>query len=596
MDDKRVNFAISADDKTRAAFSSVQSGLRGLSGGVSAMTAAIGALAGTAGLATIASQFVQVNMEAQKLRASLTTVTGGTQSAAAAFEMLSRFAATTPFQLSEVTSAFIKMQALGLNPTEDTLRSFGNTASAMGKSLEQFVEAVADAATGEFERLKEFGIKAKSEGENVTFTFQGVSTTVRKSAEEISSYLEQIGNNQFAGAMEQQMKTLGGAVSNLSDSWFRLMDAFGQTGAVDLAAEGVNGLTGAIDRLRKAIRPTVDEELADLKDELRSINEQIATAKLSGGLAFLWGDLEGRKAEIQGKLGELQWAKGAAANLPPGMLEDIMRDDARLGGKTPAGSTAGKAKKTQQQDYLERLAIDTASFNADEFDQQRRDLRSPAFATANFAEELFAQEIMLFEMRQQLAMDTAAFNQEMFDQEIALQQGRIEWENRVTQSKFANAEMAFNILAAVAGKSKAAAIAGIALQKGLAMAEIFVSTQAAAAAALAPPPLGLGPVIGAPLAAAVEAQGYIRMALVAASGLAQAAQVSSGSQGESLTSGMGTYGAPYVTQPSQQQPQQQALTIVVQGNVIGEEAWVENNLIPAINAAYSRNVTLEFAR
>ena len=47
-----------------------------------------------------------------------------------------------------------------------------NTASAMGKIVEQFVEAVADASTGEFERLKEFGIKASSEGDRQPLRFR----------------------------------------------------------------------------------------------------------------------------------------------------------------------------------------------------------------------------------------------------------------------------------------------------------------------------------------------------------------------------------------------------------------------------------------
>jgi hypothetical protein len=73
---------------------------------------------------------------------------------------LTEFASTTPFQLDTVVESFIKMQALGLNPTEDALRSFGNTSAAMGKDLMQFIEAVADASVGEFERLKEFGVKS----------------------------------------------------------------------------------------------------------------------------------------------------------------------------------------------------------------------------------------------------------------------------------------------------------------------------------------------------------------------------------------------------------------------------------------------------
>ena len=43
----------------------------------------------------------------------------------------------------------------------------------MGKDITQMIEAVADAATGEFERLKEFGIKAWVE------EYQEVKTLVR---------------------------------------------------------------------------------------------------------------------------------------------------------------------------------------------------------------------------------------------------------------------------------------------------------------------------------------------------------------------------------------------------------------------------------
>ena len=41
------------------------------------------------------------------------------------------------------------------------------------QNLDQFIEAIADATTFEFERLKEFGIKSKQIGDDVQFTFRG---------------------------------------------------------------------------------------------------------------------------------------------------------------------------------------------------------------------------------------------------------------------------------------------------------------------------------------------------------------------------------------------------------------------------------------
>lgn len=41
----------------------------------------------------------------------------------------------------------------------------------MGKDLGQAVEAIADAVNGENERLKEFGIRSKKQGETFTYTY-----------------------------------------------------------------------------------------------------------------------------------------------------------------------------------------------------------------------------------------------------------------------------------------------------------------------------------------------------------------------------------------------------------------------------------------
>ncbi|MDA0780678.1 MAG: tape measure protein [Rickettsiales bacterium] len=194
----------------------------------------------------------------EKLEASLITVTGSSEKAAKEFEKLQDFASTTPFQLAEVVDSFIKMKALGLDPSEKALNSYGNTASAMGKGLNQMIEAVADASTGEFERLKEFGIKAKQEGDNVTFTFQGVSTTIRKNADEISSYLQSIGDNQFAGAMERQADTLNVALSNMNDSFDKLIKAIGDAGLTNLLINSADAMKELADNTRENI-PLIQE-------------------------------------------------------------------------------------------------------------------------------------------------------------------------------------------------------------------------------------------------------------------------------------------------------------------------------------------------
>jgi len=154
----------------------------------------------------------------QKLSAQLLTVEKSADKAKLAFEGIREFTAQTPFQLEEVTRAYTTLKTRGIDPTNEALLAFGNIAAGQGRSLQQFVEAVADAVTNEFERLKEFGIIASQSADQVSFTFNQVETTVKKDAASIGRYLTDLGNIEFAGAVEAQMATVDGAMSNLQDA------------------------------------------------------------------------------------------------------------------------------------------------------------------------------------------------------------------------------------------------------------------------------------------------------------------------------------------------------------------------------------------
>lgn len=220
----------------------------------------IGLLAFFAGVASAVGGLARSGAETQKLKASLETVTGSAKNAQAAFKLIEDFASSTPFQLDEVVGAFIKLKALGLDPSKDALLAYGNTASAMGKSLDQFIEAVADAATGEFERLKEFGIKARQQGDSVSLTFQGVTTTIGNNAAEIEQYLRGIGTVQFAGAMERQMSTIGGLSSNLVDQMGALARSIGEEGGFNAAYQSVlQGLIKFTTQVVDGIKGSGDE-------------------------------------------------------------------------------------------------------------------------------------------------------------------------------------------------------------------------------------------------------------------------------------------------------------------------------------------------
>ncbi len=135
--------------------------------------------------------------------------------------------------------AFVKLKSYGLDPLNGTLTTLGDTASAMGKSLDQAVEAFADATTFEFERLKEFGIRAKQAGEKITFTWneggKEMSRTVKKTATDVGRFLSETLGRRFDGAMVRQSKTWNGMMSNLADAWSNFQRRVGDAGFFEVA-------------------------------------------------------------------------------------------------------------------------------------------------------------------------------------------------------------------------------------------------------------------------------------------------------------------------------------------------------------------------
>ena len=600
--DKKINFIIGATDQASATIGKVSAGLQGFASGAAA-------LAGTIGFAKLASDFVEVNKQFQSLQASLVTVTGSSQNAGTAFKALSAFASSTPFQLTEVTQAFIKMQSLGLKPTEETLQSFGNTASAMGKSLNQMVEAVADATTGEFERLKEFGIKSKQQGDQVSFTFQGVTTTVAKSADAIKGYLEGIGNVQFAGAMEKQMNTLGGALSNLEDAYQTLLFNAGEAGgANDQLGESIRDLS----KLLSA--PSTVDALANMAsgvamittamvDMTVAMNDSIGTAA-KWLAAYTVGDISlfdyvfTSKEEAAKRLTQIGLARDLgtgdlsrdAANMPPNPYAL-----SKLGGGGGGGKGGGgKAGKFGLTDNAMFTGFDTGSYGVFGGAEQ-----SPFAAYGLMTQSQIDEGITLLDDFYVQKYDLMAawseqeflLSQEYYDLKLEQEQAYSDSVVALTEfqrsQKLAAFASAVQLLQMFGTQHKGAALAAIALEKGLRIGETWMSTLAAQMAAMAQ----LGPIAGPPAAAAIGAWGLVNMGLIAATGIAQGAMAGSGGGGGSINSGAGTFVSPTVTQPAQQMqsPPSREVNIIIYGNVVDHDKFARE-IVPSITKAINDGV------
>jgi len=199
------------------------------------------------GVIKIGATIVNTARQFEDLGATMRAVTGSVANANLAMDTIKEFTAKTPFQVQEVTGAFIKFYQAGIAPTGETLSAFGNLAAGMGRSIEDLALAVFNATTGEMEMLKQFGIKANLMGDDVKFNFEGQVTVVKNSRDAIAEYVRNLGETRFPTALAERLDTMSGSFSNLQD----------KAGLFSLAI-GEAGLTGGMTRLARSLQGTVD--------------------------------------------------------------------------------------------------------------------------------------------------------------------------------------------------------------------------------------------------------------------------------------------------------------------------------------------------
>lgn len=210
----------------------------------------LGAAIAGIGFAALAKSTLDASAKFEKYNAVLKNSLQSQQDATKAMGMLQTLAAKTPFTLDELTASYIKFVNRGLKPTQQELINLGDIAASQGKSFDQLVEAVLDAGSGEFERLKEFGIRASVAGNQVTLAFRGITQTVEKTPEALQAALVSFGQlNGVAGSMAAISGTLEGRFSNLEDATMALKKTIGDQLAptfkelVNLAINVVEGIT-----------------------------------------------------------------------------------------------------------------------------------------------------------------------------------------------------------------------------------------------------------------------------------------------------------------------------------------------------------------
>lgn len=197
-------------------------------------------------------------------RSTLNVVLKDQQKAAKMMAWAVEFANKTPFETDSVVEATVRLQSYGIE-AQKVMTQIGDMAGVMNKDLMQAVEAVADAQTGELERLKEFGItkamitaKGAELYKNQTIVNnKGQIVDQQKFNDALFALME----DRFKGGMEIQAKSYKGLMSTISGVWktgLAQMAGISGTGeiiegsAFDSAKEGLNWIANKMQDMSKS--------------------------------------------------------------------------------------------------------------------------------------------------------------------------------------------------------------------------------------------------------------------------------------------------------------------------------------------------------
>jgi hypothetical protein len=562
----KTKHILTAEDRTGRAFEKAKGGLKGM------QKAALltGAALGTLGMARLATDIVQTTSEFQRLSAMLKVATGSSARAAVAFEQIKIFATETPFTVGQVTQAFLTLKNLGLDPSMESLRAYGNVAASMGKDVQQFIEAVADASVGEFERLKEFGIKASKQGDEISFRFRGATTTVKNTSEEIQGFLRDIGQNEFAGAMAEQMKTIDGAISNAGVAIDGLAVAFGTVLAPTII-EVADALVIAADGMRAFLAPTTADEINNINKEIEALSTSLFDMEEA---RTFHGGYEAEIDFAEKRIAQLERERDAltkVAEEKKKVFEDIVTGPAAAGGDGGPAAAGSVFSPTGAFSLTGEGSGGVGGFS----------LTGDGLTPTD-----------QIKLDSTIALNSALANLDMARTEAALDEAtsRMAIDQREAAAKRQTVGLLRNMLDGAAEGSKKA----FKVQQGVAIAEATIDTYKAATgaySAMAGIPI-VGPALGAAAAAAAIAVGLANVKRIKSQRFGGGGGGGGGGGAVSAGGVPATGGA--IDQPQQALPVAgKSLTVVVEGNLIGEDEWVENNLIPTLDDALSkRNVTL----
>jgi hypothetical protein len=183
----------------------------------------------------------------EQLKQQLITVEQDSTKAEMSWRKLMDFATTTPFTLDKIIAGFVRLRAVGLEPTDQQMTDLGNMASAFSMNFDDVAFAVQRAISGVSRPLKKFIPLVKIAGNQISLGFnKDEMITIERDPKKLLETIAEISRVRFGGGMERQLKTIGGQWSLVIDNASKFMYLIGTSGLSGAMVEFSKTLTEGI--------------------------------------------------------------------------------------------------------------------------------------------------------------------------------------------------------------------------------------------------------------------------------------------------------------------------------------------------------------
>ena len=240
-----------------------------------------GAVAGI-GFGVVAKDILDTNRQMEMLRTSLTSVTGSIDAGKDAFKRIQEFAISTPYEIQDLTKAFVSLQNFGIQPTNKVMEAITNQASKLGASTETLngiTLALGQAwAKGKLQgeeilQLVERGVPvyellAQATGKSTT-ELQKMSEKGLLTRDVITKLIEKMGELS-SGSNARAMETLNGQISNLSDAWHQFEDTLLNDKGEGYIKSFVSSVTREIGVLTQYLSNDVNNQIKVLEARIKN--------------------------------------------------------------------------------------------------------------------------------------------------------------------------------------------------------------------------------------------------------------------------------------------------------------------------------------